>query len=37
MGASDMEPLRWGWAAFSRGDIEAASDVLDPNAAGDPT
>jgi hypothetical protein len=31
MSASDIELLRRGWAAFSRGDVEAASDVLDPN------
>jgi hypothetical protein len=36
MSASDMELPLWGWAAFSRGDIEAASDVLDSNAAGAP-
>jgi len=31
MSGSDIELLRRGWAAFFRGDIEAASDVLDPN------
>jgi ketosteroid isomerase-like protein len=31
MSPSDVEVLRRGWAAYSRGDIEAASHVLDRN------
>jgi ketosteroid isomerase-like protein len=30
MAAADVELLRRAWAAFARGDVEAATDVLDP-------
>jgi len=40
MAASDIELLRHAWEAFARGDLNAATDVLDPHVrwygAGDP-
>jgi hypothetical protein len=30
MVASDVVLLRWAWETFARGDLEAATEVLDP-------